>query len=58
MPLTLNKGDRNRIFAMIEDVSDEEGPAKSEVTLADGTTLKVYKVGTLIRVDMQPMRQS
>lgn len=58
MPLALNKGERTRIFSMIEDVAADDGPAKSEVTLADGTTLKVYKVGTLIRVDMQPMRQS
>lgn len=56
--LTLSKGDRTRIFAMIEDVSAEDGPAKSEVTLADGTQLKVYKVGTLVRVDLQPMRAS
>lgn len=54
--LNLSKGDRTRLFAMIEDVSAEDGPAKSEVTLSDGTTIKVYKVGDLIRVDMQPLR--
>lgn len=54
--LMIAKGDRARIFAMIEDVAVDDGPAKSEVTLADGTTIKVYKVVDVIRVDFKPIK--
>lgn len=56
--LELSKGERTRLFSMIEDVSADDGPSKSEVTLNNGTTVKVYKVGTVIRVDMQPLTRA
>ncbi len=52
----LNKGERTRIWSMIEEVSanDDESPTKLEAYLADGSSIKVYKVPPRItRVDIE-----
>lgn len=52
--LSLTKGERTRIFSMIEDVSADDGPNKLEAYLPDGTSIKVYKVDRIVRVDLGP----
>jgi hypothetical protein len=55
----LNKGERSRIWSMIEEVSaqdtgDSAAPNKLEAYLADGSSIKVYKVPPRItRIDIE-----
>lgn len=55
---TLTKGEKNRFWAMIEDVAAEDGPAKLEAYFTDGSSFKAYKVGDIIRIDIQPLKKS
>lgn len=51
----LTKGERTRLWSMIEDVSaEEDAPLKLEAYLADGSAVKVYKVPPrIVRIDIE-----